>query len=483
MTKRLQHCVKALEQAQAAKRAEDVRAAERARLREEMDCRRADANKAAAAMARPAAAAPHHQQQQQQQHPTSSAQQALHAAAAGVPRGGHNVVTGWSEGGGTQGGTGQQQQQLQQPQTLPLPLPAPAPPDAVNDKLKRAEMKRKEDEEKRRAELEAKSRAKEERSKRAVAAALVLQQQQGMQQRPAAVANMAPGCCRCWHHWRRWFGIWSKHLVFIATPTGVQAATAAAPSSSIPAAAPVDTEPPFCSFTVTAATAAAYLTPASTPILRGPKPAAHATPSASNMAPRAGASGLPLGAPTPHTAMQPPRTRTAEAALEARNIQALERSPNVMQVKPRFSPFGQPAGCRPSKGVGAANLAKLKAMGKGMPALSPQFDYQISPYRPDSDDDAEEEAEPKKPVPGWASSARILEAIRTQAKIDPDILFDTRNMRTCVLEEIFPNIVRNARTGVHKHKKWAKRGSSGDWQVDGTTAQEQAAYKRAMGWR
>lgn len=57
--------------------------------------------------------------------------------------------------------------------------------------------------------------------------------------------------------------------------------------------------------------------------------------------------------------------------------------PGFSQVKPRFSPFGQPAGCRPSKGVGAANLAKLKAMGKGMPALSPQFDYQISPYRCD----------------------------------------------------------------------------------------------------
>lgn len=57
------------------------------------------------------------------------------------------------------------------------------------------------------------------------------------------------------------------------------------------------------------------------------------------------------------------------------------------------------------------------------------------------------------------------------------------SMRTCVLEEIFPNIVRNARTGVNKHRKWAKRGSSGDWDVDGTTAQEQAAYKRAMGWK
>ena len=67
------------------------------------------------------------------------------------------------------------------------------------------------------------------------------------------------------------------------------------------------------------------------------------------------------------------------------------------------------------------------------------INYEISPYRPNADEEDEDEwAEQsrKKTVPEWALPMNLAPALVTQTKMDPDRIFNWRQ-KTCPLEEIF----------------------------------------------
>lgn len=67
------------------------------------------------------------------------------------------------------------------------------------------------------------------------------------------------------------------------------------------------------------------------------------------------------------------------------------------------------------------------------------INYEISPYRPNADEEDEEEwAEQsrKKAVPEWTLPLNLAPALVLQGKMDPDRIFNWRQ-KTCPLEEIF----------------------------------------------
>ena len=105
----------------------------------------------------------------------------------------------------------------------------------------------------------------------------------------------------------------------------------------------------------------------------------------------------------------------------------------------------------------------------GAPA---EFSYQISPYRENSDSESEEDdARPRKPIPGWAHSDQLAPCLYRQAKVDPDEIF-VNPSKTCSLDAVFAT----------RASSKSRRSSSGNWFHDRLTWKEEVSYKREMGF-
>ncbi len=101
-----------------------------------------------------------------------------------------------------------------------------------------------------------------------------------------------------------------------------------------------------------------------------------------------------------------------------------------------------------------------------------EFSYQISPYRENSDSESEEDdARPRKPIPGWAHSDQLAPCLYRQAKVDPDEIF-VNPSKTCSLDAVFAT----------RASSKSRRSSSGNWFHDRLTWKEEVSYKREMGF-
>jgi hypothetical protein len=80
----------------------------------------------------------------------------------------------------------------------------------------------------------------------------------------------------------------------------------------------------------------------------------------------------------------------------------------------------------------------------------------------------------KKPIPKWAQTKELNEALEYQhskeCPIDPDEQFG--EFKTCDLCEIFPN--------TNSEKRYKRRTSSGDWTDHQLTEEEKARYKQQI---
>ena len=99
--------------------------------------------------------------------------------------------------------------------------------------------------------------------------------------------------------------------------------------------------------------------------------------------------------------------------------------------------------------------------------------YEMSPYRGSDDED---EDGGRKPVPAWAQKQNLLSQLKQQRYADPDEIFKGQAV-TASLDEVFGN-------GGGRRHRWAGkgRGSSGNWEQDAVTKEEELHYKRAMGF-
>ena len=123
----------------------------------------------------------------------------------------------------------------------------------------------------------------------------------------------------------------------------------------------------------------------------------------------------------------------------------------------------------PARDVSAARTPSAKPALSGAPA---EFSYQISPYRENSDSESEEDdARPRKPIPGWAQSDQLAPCLYRQAKVDPDEIF-VNPSKTCSLDAVF----------AARASSKSRRSSSGNWFHDRLTWKEEVSYKREMGF-
>ena len=123
----------------------------------------------------------------------------------------------------------------------------------------------------------------------------------------------------------------------------------------------------------------------------------------------------------------------------------------------------------PARDSSAARTPSAKPALSGAPA---EFSYQISPYRENSDSESEEDdARPRKPIPGWAQSDQLAPCLYRQAKVDPDEIF-VNPSKTCSLDAVF----------AARASSKSRRSSSGNWFHDRLTWKEEVSYKREMGF-
>eukprot|EP00775_Hariotina_reticulata_P010316 gene10316-10474_t len=115
---------------------------------------------------------------------------------------------------------------------------------------------------------------------------------------------------------------------------------------------------------------------------------------------------------------------------------------------------------------------------KRTPAQQPS--YMISPFR---DDDEDTPDRSHKPIPDWARSQALFEAVKAQQHKDPDTIFGQRQT-TCDLGELFADVPQVPAAAHHRHKvrKLGQRSSSADWSQDRLTWQEEISYKKSLGY-
>lgn len=135
-------------------------------------------------------------------------------------------------------------------------------------------------------------------------------------------------------------------------------------------------------------------------------------------------------------------------------------------------------------------------------ACAQQYPIQATKEDSDEDDvsDPEEEEEPKEKIPAWASSARLQQSATSQISMDADEIFGQQvrsaapslvlppsyqwrcscaqihnQAEACSLGDIFGRDSKD-----RKEKRWHRRTSSGNWNADRLTAEEERNYKAAM---
>ena len=143
-------------------------------------------------------------------------------------------------------------------------------------------------------------------------------------------------------------------------------------------------------------------------------------------------------------------------------------APGAVAVAAKLSAADLPTPAAPAARAEARTPAAKPAL-SGAPA---EFSYQISPYRENSDSESEEDdARPRKPIPGWAHSDQLAPCLYRQAKVDPDEIF-VNPSKTCSLDAVFST----------RASSKSRRSSSGNWFHDRLTWKEEVSYKREMGF-
>lgn len=114
----------------------------------------------------------------------------------------------------------------------------------------------------------------------------------------------------------------------------------------------------------------------------------------------------------------------------------------------------------------------------GVEAPPKEHQYRISdPVDSDCEDDCEEyyveDAEEIRgqEIPQWARATNLIQELEKQRSVDPDQIF-VGFQKSCDLCEMFEK----------KKKTFKVRGDSGWWGADTITADEEAKYKKALGY-
>ncbi|KAK9836350.1 hypothetical protein WJX81_007690 [Elliptochloris bilobata] len=128
-----------------------------------------------------------------------------------------------------------------------------------------------------------------------------------------------------------------------------------------------------------------------------------------------------------------------------------------------------------------AKRARLAPPPAAAPPAAPMqpATYEISPYKSDQDSDEEavDDAAPRKPVPDWARGRALAGQLAAQLAVDPDEIFQQRQ-KTCPLDEVFGH----AGKPTAGKRDLTRRNSSGNWIEDRVTWKEEVTYKKAMGY-
>jgi hypothetical protein len=115
----------------------------------------------------------------------------------------------------------------------------------------------------------------------------------------------------------------------------------------------------------------------------------------------------------------------------SRPLPAAEKSVTTPVVSPPVAvkPLPQQATAAPMAPPPSLPSAVATQAGAAPEAAAPEmFSYEISPYKSGSDSDEEER--PRKPVPSWARTEAVVNALQGQLKADPDAIF-ANPQRTC----------------------------------------------------
>ncbi|WIA43260.1 hypothetical protein OEZ86_009763 [Tetradesmus obliquus] len=314
------------------------------------------------------------------------------------------------------------------------------------DRMKRAEQKRKDEENKRRAELAEKQRLREERA--AAAAALKAG-------KPAAAGGMRAGGVAKVADAKT-----KPHTTTAAPPAAAPPAAAASDPSGFKTPAAPKAVARAAAPEAGQAAAAGSDSPSLTiklldPVSTGGKAAAQ-HPGHGHAAAGLASVGGVMGPPAPIGSKTPAAFKTPAPAVseqEKRNVEALKSSPYVNPGSKR-TPYAQQQAAAAS--------------------------YIISPYR---DDDAETPDRSHKPIPEWARTQVLFEALKQQQATDPDSIFGARQT-TCDLGDMFADVPGAGPQPQQRHKvrKLGQRTSSADWSQDRLTWQEEINYKKQCGY-
>lgn len=101
----------------------------------------------------------------------------------------------------------------------------------------------------------------------------------------------------------------------------------------------------------------------------------------------------------------------------------------------------------------------------------PLESIEIASYRTEGETSEEDEDEE---VPAWVRQENLRRGLIDQQRMDPDELFQETD-KSCSLEQIFQGPAENS------NRDMKRRGSTGCWQADSLTWQEENAYKANMG--
>ncbi|KAL2632399.1 hypothetical protein R1flu_017085 [Riccia fluitans] len=136
-------------------------------------------------------------------------------------------------------------------------------------------------------------------------------------------------------------------------------------------------------------------------------------------------------------------------------------------------------GFYPELNIGPKSLATPTVVRKEPEESGPQT-YEISPYRPSSDDEEDQPQRPKKQYAWWTSTGNVHKALKVMETQDPDEIFSAKQssppFEDFCLEKVFGT------KGSMKVNDFSRRGESGDWTNDLNTWEEELQYKIAMGY-
>lgn len=119
------------------------------------------------------------------------------------------------------------------------------------------------------------------------------------------------------------------------------------------------------------------------------------------------------------------------------------------------------------------------------PDRDPIPPYELSPYKDSAESDYsdsecdDEDVLPKRPIPDWASGQNLINRLRKQKSVDPEIIFGSVANQNCDLDAIFGGGPSSRKLKESRAKR--RRGSAWGMQ-DKLSKQEKQMFKRHMGY-